>query len=141
MKKGFTLIELLAVIVILAIIATITVPVVVNLITSSRNNALVDTGYSLVRSAQNYQLILQSNSKSMAFTVIFPSGEVSNGGSLEIKNDLHDAGFLSSDSSGNISLAIWSDKARRCALKKSNSKEVIIDESIKTSSDCVGTSV
>ena len=77
----------------------------------------------------------------MAFTVSFPSGEVSSGGSLEIKNDLPDAGFLNSDSSGNISLAIWSDKARRCALKKKNSKEVSIDESIKTASDCAGASV
>ena len=39
MKKGFTLIELLAVIVILAIIALIAVPIVLNIIEETRENA------------------------------------------------------------------------------------------------------
>jgi prepilin-type N-terminal cleavage/methylation domain-containing protein len=39
MKKGFTLIELLSVIVILAIIALITAPIILNSIKNSRNNA------------------------------------------------------------------------------------------------------
>ena len=46
-RKGFTLIELLAVIVILAILALITVPIVLKLV----NNARKD---SAVRSAENY---------------------------------------------------------------------------------------
>jgi len=47
MKKGFTLIELLAVIVILAIIALIATPIVLNIIKESRDSATL-------RSAENY---------------------------------------------------------------------------------------
>ena len=47
MKKGFTLIELLAVIVILAIIALITVPIVLKMLNNSRRD-------SALRSAENY---------------------------------------------------------------------------------------
>ena len=47
MKKGFTLIELLAVIVILAIIALIATPIVLDIIEDSKNNASL-------RSAENY---------------------------------------------------------------------------------------
>ena len=46
-KKGFTLIELLAVIVILAIIALITVPIILKMLNNSRKD-------SAVRSAENY---------------------------------------------------------------------------------------
>ena len=41
-KKGFTLIELLAVIVILAIIAVITTPVILNVIEGARLNSAKD---------------------------------------------------------------------------------------------------
>jgi len=47
MKKGFTLIELLAVIVILAIIALIATPIVLNIIEESKEN-------SSLRSAEMY---------------------------------------------------------------------------------------
>ena len=46
MKKGFTLIELLAVIVILAVIALITVPMILNVVEESRKAAFKDSMYS-----------------------------------------------------------------------------------------------
>ena len=54
MKKGFTLIELLAVIVILAIIALIAVPIVLQIINSSKKS-------SYVRSAELYAHSLENN--------------------------------------------------------------------------------
>ncbi len=45
MKKGFTLVELLAVIVILAIIALITVPLIINIVESSRKGAARSSAY------------------------------------------------------------------------------------------------
>ncbi len=47
-NKGFTLIELLAVIVILAIIALITAPIILNVIEDSRKNAAVDKAWGTI---------------------------------------------------------------------------------------------
>ena len=54
MKKGFTLIELLAVIIILAVIALITTPVVLNVVEKSKKEALKDSAYGLINSARFY---------------------------------------------------------------------------------------
>ena len=60
MKRGFSLVELLAVIVILAIIATIATPIVLNIIKNSKEEAIkrsVSMYQSSVRSAfARYQL-------------------------------------------------------------------------------------
>lgn len=53
-SKGFTLIELLAVIVILAIIALIATPVILNIIKKARLSATQDSAYSLRKAAQLY---------------------------------------------------------------------------------------
>ena len=55
MKKGFTLIELLAVIVILAIIALIAAPIILNIIESVRIRAAVQSAYGYV-DAVNYRM-------------------------------------------------------------------------------------
>ncbi len=47
-KKGFTLVELLAVIVILAIIALVTIPIILNMISKSRKRAAVAATYGYV---------------------------------------------------------------------------------------------
>ncbi len=48
MKKGFTLVELLAVIVILAIIALIAVPIIMNVVESSRKGAATSSAYGYI---------------------------------------------------------------------------------------------
>ncbi len=52
-KKGFTLIELLAVIIILAIIALITVPVIMNIIEKVRKGAAEDSTYNYIKAVEN----------------------------------------------------------------------------------------
>lgn len=47
-KKGFTLVELLAVIVILAIIALIATPIILNIIKSAKKNAAIDSAYGYI---------------------------------------------------------------------------------------------
>lgn len=51
-KKGFTLIELLAVIVVLSIIASIAIPIVINSLDSANKGALVNSGYGLIKAAE-----------------------------------------------------------------------------------------
>ena len=53
-KKGFTLIELLAVIVILAIIALIAAPKVLNIIENSRKQAVIESTRGIARTAKNF---------------------------------------------------------------------------------------
>ena len=52
-KKGFTLIELLAVIVILAVIALIATPVVMNSINNARRGAAENAGYGVVKAIEH----------------------------------------------------------------------------------------
>ena len=54
MKKGFTLIELLAVMAILGIIATITMPVMHNVLNSSNKKAYEEQVNFIEREAENY---------------------------------------------------------------------------------------
>ncbi len=51
-KKGFTLIELLAVIIILAVIALIATPIVLNVIENARKEAKVNSAYGVVDAAK-----------------------------------------------------------------------------------------
>lgn len=53
-KKGFTLIELLAVIVILAIIALIATPIILNMINDAKKSAAKDSAYGYMKSVDNY---------------------------------------------------------------------------------------
>lgn len=53
-NKGFTLIELLAVIVILAIIALIATPIILNMINDARKSAAKDSAYAYLDAAETY---------------------------------------------------------------------------------------
>ena len=76
-KKGFTLIELLAVIIILAIIALITVPVIMNIIEKSNKAAFKDTAYGIIKSGELYYAnkLLEPNGMNEDVTFTFPEAE------------------------------------------------------------------
>ena len=65
-KKGFTLIELLAVIVVLAIIALIATPIVLNLINNAKEGAAKSSATAYVKAVENgvVQELLNSNDQS-----------------------------------------------------------------------------
>lgn len=133
MKKGFTLIELLGIIVILAIIALITTPIILNVIKSSREKAFVDTGYSIIKSAQNYQTREAGKSNDLDFTVDYTNKE--NVDKIQLKGDMPDSGSFHIDENGKTELKLWNDKAEICITKNLNSKKIQIDKDI-TKENC-----
>jgi len=80
-KNGFTLIELLAVIVILAVIALIVTPMVMNTINSAREGAAKSSGYELIHAVETRLAVLAMAGKdytaATGFTV--SSGSIMNG--------------------------------------------------------------
>ncbi len=70
-KKGFTLIELLAVIVILAIIALIATPIVLNIIAKARKSAAQDSLYGVMSAAKTTYMssLLDTNQVELPATV------------------------------------------------------------------------
>jgi type IV pilus assembly protein PilA len=134
MKKGFTLIELLAVIVILAIVALITTPIILTTIQSSKEKALTDTAYSLVLASGTYQAEKQALNEDTTLTVNYTTG--TNKTVLKVKGNLPDAGGLEIKENGKVRLALWSNSAKACAVKNSTAKETTINRNIKSSTNC-----
>ena len=101
-KKGFTLIELLAVIIILAVIALIATPIVLNVIDNARKSANKDSAYGLLDSAKLYYMeSLLDESKSLSGNLIYKinvSGSKPNSGTVYINDK------------GEIALAVVYDK-------------------------------
>lgn len=150
MKKGFTLIELLAIIVILAIIALITTPIITGVINDTRQNAFKDDAISLYKAAQNYfssatldddvklPLLVTFNSKSETNKYLNNSNkkcETNTKRMLEYSGENPDSGNIYIDKEGNIYMAVYSKKARKCATISKGEKEVAITD--KSASTCV----
>ena len=116
-KKGFTLIELLAVIIILAVIALIATPIVLNVVDNARKSANKDSAYGLLDSAKLYYIEgLLDESKSLSGNLIDKinvSGRKPNSGKLYI------------NSKGETALAVVYDKV--CFMK--NYSETDLTES------------
>jgi len=98
--KGFTLIELLAVIVILAIIALIAVPVIMNILTKSRQSAAEDTAYSILNAAELYyaEALLDNPTEAFADTTFTFDGTNNHG--LNLKGTVPTAGSVTVDKNG-----------------------------------------
>ena len=88
-KKGFTLIELLAVIVVLAIIALIATPIVMNTIEKSKKGTAIESANNLIKSAEYY--ILQTKNRYGKVSVLDEklnySGSKPDLGEVEINKD------------------------------------------------------
>lgn len=117
MKKGFTLIELLGVIVLIAVIAMITTPVVLNEIKNSKEKAFIQSAYSLSEASETYQ----ANNGYKEYTFDFTKNEEK---ALEIDGDYPDYGTLTINEMGKVSLRLWNDKLKLCIEKKVTEKQI-----------------
>ena len=96
-KKGFTLIELLAVIVILAIIALIATPMIMDVIENARKGAAIQSVNGLLEAGKQYQV--ESMMDGARETEIDLTSDI-----LSIKGSKPDSGELIYDSLGNMSI-------------------------------------
>ena len=114
-SKGFTLIELLAIIVILAIIATITTPIILNIVEESKIKAINASAYGYKDSLNKYYLMRFKDEKTFTFNgrytinsdgsltqddqTIIPeiNGNIPNGGYLNMANNIIITGCIQFD--------------------------------------------
>ena len=96
-KKGFTLIELLAVIVILAIIALITTPMIMGVIEDARKGAAIQSVNGLLEAGEQYRI--ESMMDGIRETEIDLTSDI-----LSIKGSKPESGELIYDSLGNMSI-------------------------------------
>ena len=68
-NKGFTLIELLAVIVVLAIIALIATPMVLNIIDEAKEGAVQSSAYSVISAVENQIAINMISDSNLDYSV------------------------------------------------------------------------
>ena len=99
-KKGFTLIELLAVIVILAVVALISMPLVLNTIDKAKKGAAIESANGVISAAENkYMSSMITGDKDTRFD--FPSDT-----KLSIKGTKPTSGTVVVDKNGNISATL-----------------------------------
>ena len=126
-KKGFTLIELLAVIVILAVIALIATPIVLNLINTAKKGAFKRSVENTLRGAKLYytsSLLQPSGAKEIIFTCQNNECISNNNEKLEISGNVGD-GYVKIYSDGNVEMLVTDENYYAAKPKEG---EVIIDK-------------
>ena len=130
-RKGFTLIELLAVIVILAIIALITTPTILNVMENSRRDAAKDKAYGTIQAVQlAYTQAQVSYEVNMPYTVDFSKNEAGTsegttgythvaGQEVQASGEMPTAGKITIGTNGQIYIAT-EDVNNSAALKFGN---------------------
>ena len=110
MKKGFTLIELLAVIVILAVIALISTPIIMEVISGAKDEALKDSTYGIIKAAE--QEVTTSILDDGSATGIYEHNgtELTNGTNvIEYSGEVYDQTTVSIEADGDIRVAIYDE--------------------------------
>ena len=96
MRKGFTLVELLAVIVILAIIALITVPIIMNVVESSRKSSATSSAYGYIKGVNiTYanELLLGNNFELEGTLLVDENGNI-DGHKVDVEGTTIKGGYL-----------------------------------------------
>ena len=111
-QKGFTLIELLAVIVILAVIALIATPIILNLIEKARLGAAESSAYAYVEAAEKAAVVTMMsapNTKISGACTVAAENKLNctTGGTLtlDIKGDVPSGGSVTFGDNGSVESA------------------------------------
>ena len=104
-KNGFTLIELLAVIVILSLIALIAIPMIMNVIESSRKGAYEESLRNLIKATEYYE----TSEEILGNNVDFSNGLSVLDSHIEMKNKNFKTGIIKKNENGELYLENVSD--------------------------------
>ena len=127
-KKGFTLIELLAVIVILAVIALISTPIVLNLINNVRKGAFARSTEGVLKASKLYysaNLIEDITPNKSIFTCDNKECLSNNGVKLDVEGNMG-TGNVTIKDDGNIFFTLTNGKY--CAVKYEENSNIILKE-------------
>lgn len=129
MNKGFTLIELLAVIIILAIIALISVPIINIIINGAEKKSFESTAHGIVRAGEHYvgrkSMISSEKSENKTFICDGISCKADDE-ILDIEGQIPNYGVINISSNGSINMSLSNDKW--CLIKSMNSSEMEVYE-------------
>ena len=132
-KKGFTLIELLAVIVILAVIALIATPVIMNAISNAKQGAWKDAAYGIIKATENvYAKNFSEVTEQVDTFFLYEYGVMTSypsGKTIDYKGSVPQDGGIVLHSDGSITLAIYDGV--NCAVKTKTDTTVSISTTDK----------
>ncbi len=123
-EQGFTLIELLAVIVILAVIALIATPLIMNVIEDAKDGALKNSVRNIIHIAESEYVLQAMNNPNP--TIDFNT--------LEYKGERMDAIAGKFDENGKVALAAY--KGNKCVYQRFGDKDVILEKKL-TEIECL----
>ena len=136
LKKGFTLVELLAVIVILAVIALITTPIIIDSLNTSKKEAFKDSVNSLIKVTQNYYAGITYNDEGLLpVKITYTNGKPQAKGInksnncktiskniLDYQGDNPDSGSILITKDGKVSFALYDKELNVCVEKGKDDK-------------------
>ena len=132
-KKGFTLIELLAVIVILAVIALIATPVIMNAISNAKQGAFKDAAYGIIKATENvYAKGFSETTEPVDTFFLYENGVMTSypsGKTIDYKGSVPQDGGIVLHADGSITLAIHGGV--NCAVKTKTASTVSISTTDK----------
>ena len=133
-RNGFTLVELLATIALLAVIATVTVPIIINQIAKTREDALVDNANMLIKAANKYYAESQINkSVTVPQLATYNDGKVtycSGKPKLEYSGKNPTSGNIYISATGEVELRIYDKQIKKCVEKTSTAKQATVNNSL-----------
>ncbi len=133
-STGFTLIELLAVIIILAIVALIATPIILNVIEDSRKSANMSQANILLSGAETYFA-----SSMLAEGEFYIDGKTNVYPFIETTNEKPPLGNIKIKPNGDVFFALFLDDV--CYSKDFEQSKIIANEEITNPDDCVPLSI